>query len=80
MAQNSRYDVASGNILQVIFSAKDINNMKDDLQEKWIKQSNLEELEGSMLENSLGCEIIVVGLKADILQVSDRQENFDFKI
>ena len=54
--------------------------MKDDLQEKWIKQSNLEELEGSMLENSLGCEIIVVGLKADILQVSDNQGNFNFKI
>lgn len=49
--------------------------MKDDLQEKWIKQSNLEELEGSMLENSLGCEIIVVGLKADILQVSKKQRS-----
>ena len=43
--------------------------MKDDLQEKWMKLSNLEELEGSMLENSLGCEIVVVGLKADVLQV-----------
>lgn len=44
--------------------------MKDDLQEKWMKLSTVEELEGSMLENSLGCEIIVVGLKADILQVN----------
>ena len=52
-----------------IILAKDINNMKDDLQEKWMKLSNLEELEGSMLENSLGCEIVVVGLKADVLQV-----------
>ena len=43
--------------------------MKDNLQEKWLKQSNLEELEGCILENSLGCEILVVGLKADILQV-----------
>ena len=43
--------------------------MKDDLQEKWMKLSNVEELEGSMLENSLGCEIVVVGLKADVLQV-----------
>ena len=50
--------------------AKDINEMKDNLQEKWLKQSNLEELEGCILENSLGCEILVVGLKADILQVS----------
>ena len=49
--------------------AKDINEMKDNLQEKWLKQSNLEELEGCILENSLGCEILVVGLKADILQV-----------
>ena len=52
--------------------------MKDDLQEKWIKQSNLEELEGSMLENSLGCEIIVVGLKADILQVNNGKISFFF--
>ena len=52
-----------------MFPAKDINNMKDDLQEKWMKLSNVEELEGSMLENSLGCEIVVVGLKADVLQV-----------
>ena len=43
--------------------------MKDDLQEKWMKLSTVEELEGSMLEHSLGCEIIVVGLKADVLQV-----------
>ena len=50
--------------------AKDINEMKDNLQEKWLKQSNLEELEGCILENSLGCEILVVGLKADILQVA----------
>ena len=42
--------------------------MKDDQQEAWLK-SNLEELEGAMLENSLGCQIIVAGLKADILQV-----------
>ena len=55
--------------LKIIILAKDINNMKDDLQEKWMKLSNLEELEGSMLENSLGCEIVVVGLKADVLQV-----------
>ena len=54
---------------KICYPAKDINNMKDDLQEKWMKLSNVEELEGSMLENSLGCEIVVVGLKADVLQV-----------
>merc|ERR1711990_1302335 len=54
--------------------AKDINEMKDNLQEKWLKQSNLEELEGCILENSLGCEILVVGLKADILQTTLNEE------
>jgi len=54
--------------------AKEIHLMKDNLQEKWLKQSNLEELEGCILENSLGCEILVVGLKADILQTTLNEE------
>ena len=43
--------------------------MKDDLQQKWLDKSTLEELEGGILENCLGCEILVVGLKSDLLQV-----------
>ena len=43
--------------------------MKDDFQEKWLKEANLEDIEGCTLENNLGCQIVVVGLKSDQLQV-----------
>merc|ERR1711990_464379 len=51
-----------------------INEMKDNLQQKWLSKSTLEELEGGILENCLGCEILIVGLKSDLLQSTLNEE------
>ena len=50
-------------------SAADRNQMDEDLQNKWLKAAQCEEVNDSTLNESLGIEIIVAALKSDSLQV-----------
>ena len=43
--------------------------MNDQLQERWMKAAQCEELTDSTLMDNLGVEIIVAALKSDSLQV-----------
>ena len=43
--------------------------MDEDLQNKWLKAAQCEEVNDSTLNESLGIEIIVAALKSDSLQV-----------
>lgn len=49
-------------------SAADRNQMDEDLQNKWLKAAQCEEVNDSTLNESLGIEIIVAALKSDSLQ------------